>query len=210
VDCIDLYQVHEPSLSVPLEETMGALEDLVAAGKVRFLGVSNFSVPQLERAQRALRKNRLAANQVRYNLADRTIEQGLLAYCQAQRITVIAYSPLARRFSDLVDCDPTGALAEVARVTGKTPAQIAINWCLCQEGVVAIPKGNSVAHVLENCGASDWRLSAEQRQLLAARVRFRRRSGLETLLRRLLPRGAKQALQRAVRALPAGMRRGLN
>jgi diketogulonate reductase-like aldo/keto reductase len=206
-DRIDLYQVHEPNSSVPIEETLGAMEDLVDAGKVRFIGVSNFSVTELQRAQAAMRKHRIVSNQVRYNLADRTIEGGLLTFCQAQQITVIAYSPLARGLSYLLDCDPRGVLADVACATGKTPAQVAINWCLCKDGVVAIPKGNTVAHILENCGASGWRLDADQRRRLDTGIVFRRRSRLETLLRRAMPRKTKQLIRQFAQRLPSPLRR---
>jgi diketogulonate reductase-like aldo/keto reductase len=93
VDVVDLVQLHHPNPAIPIQETMGALGRLVDAGKVRFCGVSNFSVDQLRAAQKALGTHPVVSNQVRYNLIDRTIESGLLRYCQEQRITVIAYSP---------------------------------------------------------------------------------------------------------------------
>src|SRR3989475_7804860 len=144
-DWIDLYQLHVPSAKVPIEETIAAMEQLVDAGKVRFIGVSNFSVAQLERARNATRKYRIVSNQVRYNVADRTIEADLLNYCHAHGLTVIAYSPLGRTFQSVLDCDPDGALADVARVTGRTMAQVAINWWLGTAGVASIRKGNSTA-----------------------------------------------------------------
>ena len=207
IDRIDLYQLHMPNDMVPIEETLAAMEQLVDAGKVRFIGVSNFSVAQLERARNATRKYRIVSNQVRYNVVDRTIEADLLKYCQANGITIIAYSPLARDFQSLLDCDPDGALAEVARLTGKSMAQVAINWCLCKDGVVAIPKGNSTAHVLENCGASGWRLTAEQLQFLDRSIRWRHRGPVETFFRSVLPPPMKQTLGILVQMLPRGLRR---
>ncbi len=206
LDHLDLYQLHQPNPDVPIEETMGAMEALVDAGKVRFIGVSNFSVPQLQAARKALRRHPLVSDQVRYNLADRTIEPELLPFCQANGITVIAYSPLSREFQRIRDCDPEGALDAVARATGKTPAQVALNWCLDHDGVVVIPKGNSVAHVRENCGASGWRLTPEQRQLLDANIQFRRRGGLDAALRRLVPRGLTPMIKRSMAMLPRGLR----
>jgi diketogulonate reductase-like aldo/keto reductase len=207
LDHLDLYQLHQPNPQIPIAETLGVLEELVDSGKIRFIGVSNFSVEQMQAAQRALRKQPLVSNQVRYNLADRTIEGGLLQFCQAQGITVIAYSPLSREFQRIHDCDPTGALGEMARITGRTPAQVALNWCLCQEGVVVIPKGSSVAHVRENCGASGWRLTAEQRRLLDAKIQFRRRCAAELALRRLVPSGLVPLVKRSLSLLPRGLRR---
>ena len=182
-DYIDLYQLHKPNDRIPLEETLGAMEDLVERGKVRFIGVSNFSLEQLQRARRAMRKHPLVSNQVRFSLIDRTITKGLLAYCQANQVTVIAYSPLARGLAGILDCDPQGALSSLAAETGRSPAQIALNWCICQLGVVAIPKGNSERHILENCGASGWCLTTEQKRRADQTVRFRRRSRAESVLR---------------------------
>lgn len=118
-DYIDLYQVNKPNNEIPLEETISAMEALVQAGKVRFIGVSNFAVDQLQRAQRALARNCIASNQVRYSMVDRTIENGLLEYCAAQRITVIAYTPLARGLHHLYDCDPRGVLGTSLRNTAR-------------------------------------------------------------------------------------------
>jgi diketogulonate reductase-like aldo/keto reductase len=207
VQHIDLYQLHAPSRSVPIAETLGAMEKLVDDGKVRFIGVSNFSVNELKTAQHALRKHRIVSNQVRYNLVDRTIEKDLLAYCQANRITVIAYSPLGRELQRIRDCDPKGILNEIARATGKTVPQVVLNWCLCRKDVVVIPKGNSVQHVFENCGASGWWLNAGQLQRLNEGVQFRRRSRAELALRRILPRALGPSLKRCIKLLPPALRR---
>lgn len=206
-DWIDLYQLHWPNDTVPIGETIAAMEELVTAGKVRFIGVSNFSVGQLQRARDATRKYPIVSNQIFYNIGDRTIEGDLLKYCQANEITIIAYSPLSRDFRSLLERDPDEALAEVAGMTGRTIAQVAINWCLCKEGVVAIPKGNSSAHIIENCGASGWRLTDEQLLFLDQNVRWRRRGRMEAFLRNALPRPIKQAVGNLVQVLPRSVRR---
>jgi diketogulonate reductase-like aldo/keto reductase len=174
---------------------------------VKFAGVSNFSVAQLQTAQRALGRFPIVSNQVRYNIIDRTIETGLLPYCRAKHVTVIAYCPLARGLSRIRDCDPTGVIDELARETGKSPAQIVINWCVCQAGVVAIPKGNSVEHILDNCGASDWRLSREQLALLDERIHHRRRNRFDQVLRQWLPGPLQSLAIQALNAMPRGVRR---
>jgi len=207
IDTIDLLQLHGPNPAIPIQETMDALADLVDVGKVRFVGVSNFSVAQLEEAQRALRTHPIVSNQVRYNLIDRTIEKGLLPYCQANHITVIAYSPLARGLDRIRDCDPAGVLDQFSREIGKSPAQIALNWCLCKEGIVAVPKGNSEEHILDNCAASDWRLSAEQVDLLDATIQYRHRGRFDALLRRFMPHALRPVALRALHYLPRGLRR---
>jgi len=207
---IDLYQIHEPNPAVPVEETLDAMERLVDAGLVRFIGVSNFTVPELERARMAMSKHPIVSNQVRYNLADRSIEDGLLSYCQAHQITVIAYSPLGRELPRLLDCDPRGLLASAARETGKSIPQVALNWCLYHDGVVTIPKGNSAEHLLDNCGASGWRLSPDQFRQLEEGILFRRRNMLDSMLRRYIPGWVAPFLKTCVRRLPPALRRHVN
>jgi diketogulonate reductase-like aldo/keto reductase len=211
LECIDLVQLHEPNPAVPVQETMGALSDLVDAGKIRYVGVSNFSVVQLMEAERALSKHPVVSNQVRYNLIDRTIEvNGLLEYCQTRGITVIAYSPLGRSFSRVRDCDPSGVIDEVAVAVGRTPAQIVLNWCLTHDAVVAIPKSNSERHILQNCGASDWRLTDDQLRSINNKVRRRHRTAFDAWIRRAMPNSFRSVAGRAVNALPRSLRRRIH
>jgi diketogulonate reductase-like aldo/keto reductase len=206
-DYVDLLQLHEPNPAIPIEETMGAVSELITVGKVKFAGVSNFSLAQLQAAQGAMGRFPIVSNQVRYNLIDRTIEAELLPYCRANHVTVIAYCPLARGLHRIRDCDPTGVIDELARETGKSPAQVVLNWCVHQTGVVAIPKGNSVEHILENCGASDWRLTREQMALLDSRIQHRRRSRFDLLVRQWLPGPLQPLGVRTLNVLPRGLRR---
>ncbi len=163
---IDLYQIHWPDPHVPIRETMRAMEELVDAGKVRFIGVSNFCVREMEEAQAAMKRHRIESNQVEYSLLDRSIEGDLLPYCEAQRITILAYTPLAKgklaAKRSLTYRRGFDMLRTVAHDAGKTPVQIALNWCISRPAVVAIPKAGSVEHVVEDCGASGWRLSPAQ------------------------------------------------
>ena len=165
-DVIDLYQIHWPSHSVPIAETMRAMEELVERGMVRYIGVSNFSVAQMQEAQAAMSNNAIVCNQVLYNLKRRGIERDLIPYCEEQGVTVMAYTPLADGSLAMRPRVRAGkqweALESVAREAGKTPAQVALNWCLTRPPVVVIPKTNSVARTEENCGASGWRLTAGQ------------------------------------------------
>ncbi len=191
-DYIDLYQLHWPNYIVPIEETMAAMERLVQLGKIRFIGVSNFSLSELRKAQAALSKNRIVSNQVRYSLVERSIERGVLPYCQQHQITVIAFSPLATGLSNIKRRDPRNVLGDVAAQVHKTEAQLALNWCLRHDSLIAIPKAASVDHVAEDCGASSWQLSPEQIKLLELNIGFRRRGGPELFLRRT----ARHVLQR--------------
>jgi diketogulonate reductase-like aldo/keto reductase len=206
-ETIDLLQLHHPNAAIPIEETMGAMSDLVDEGKTRFCGVSNFSLAQLQAAQKALGKYPIVSNQLRYNVIDRTIEKDILPYCEANGITVIAYSPLSKDLTRITDCDPTGVIGEIARATEKTAAQVVINWCICRENVVAIPKANSEAHILENCGASGWRLSAEQIAAMNTRIQFRQRNKFDALARKLVPPSLHNIAVRARNLLPRRLRR---
>jgi len=183
-DYLDLYQLHWPNYTVPIEESMAAMEELVQCGKVRFIGVSNFSVRELKKAQSALSKHRIVSNQVRYSLIERTIEEELLTFCQATGVTIIAFSPLGTGFSDLQAHDADKVLTHVANTTEKTEAQVALNWVVAQSNVIAIPKASTVVHVLEDCGGSGWHLSQADYWLLATKIRYRRRSRMESTARR--------------------------
>ena len=182
-DWIDLYQLHWPNVTVPIAEPMAAMEALVDSGKVRFIGVSNFSARYLARAQRALSKYKIVSNQVRYSLIDRTVERGLLQYCRTNGITLIAYSPLGLNFSRLQSADAGRVLSQVAAKAGKTEAQVALNWLIAKEGVVAIPKASSVPHAVDDCGAAGWRLSPEDYALLDSKIPYQQRGLLDPLLR---------------------------
>jgi diketogulonate reductase-like aldo/keto reductase len=170
-DYIDLYQIHWPGNFVPIQETMHAMETLVDRGRIRYLGVSNFSVEELHRARLAMTKYPIVSNQVLYNLNRREIESQLLPYCEANGITIIAYTPLddgrlARHSQYPRNPQSQQALEQVAGETGKTMAQVALNWCVWRPSVIAIPKSNSVGRVIENCGASGWRMTSAQYELL--------------------------------------------
>jgi diketogulonate reductase-like aldo/keto reductase len=166
VEVIDLYQVHWPDPEVPLAETMRALEHLVDAGVVRFLGVSNFPRVLVEAAQAGLAHHRLVSNQVPYSLLDRRVEADLPFYAEHQ-ITVLAYSPLAHGALFAAEPRPElRVLRQVAAESGKTVAQVALNWCLSRPGVVVIPKTDRVERVDELVGASGWSLTPEQVALL--------------------------------------------
>lgn len=169
-DYMDLYQIHWPNSSVPLKETMRAMETLVDRGVVKYLGVSNFSLGQLRAAQAAMTKYPIVSNQVLYNLNSREIEDDLLPYCQQQRVTIIAYTPLddgrLATKSRFRRSQGMKVIEEIAVQTQKTLAQVALNWCTSHPNVIAIPKSDSVARTEENCGASGWRLLPAQVQRL--------------------------------------------
>lgn len=153
---VDLYQVHWPNPRIPIRETMGAMQELVSAGKVRHIGVSNFSIEETKAAQDALGKSELVSNQVEYSLVNRSIESGLLQFCQRERITVIAYSPLGSGSL------PMGIVPEpILTKYHMTLAQVALNWVTYKEGVVAIPKSANRQHTEENAASLSRRLTPD-------------------------------------------------
>ena len=162
-DRVDLYQVHHPNPDIPIPETMRAMRQLVSEGKVRFVGVSNYSVDDMKEAQDALGDVPLVANQVRYSLAARQIEADVLPFCQENGVTVVAFSPLVKgRFGD----PALERLNEVSAEVGKTPAQVLLNWVIDRPGVMAIPKTDQVDRVDEAAGSVGWSLTADQRRRL--------------------------------------------
>jgi len=167
VKCLDLYLVHWPNPAFPIRETMRAMEELVKCGKIKHIGVSNFSLEELKEAQESLSSQDIVANQVKYSLDAREIEEDLIPYCKSQKITVVAYSPIKglaiRKGNDLLE--------EIASKCGKTRTQVALNFLTSEENVVAIPKANSLEHVKENCGASGWRLSKEDVRRISERFK---------------------------------------
>ena len=159
---IDLYQVHWPDPKVPIKETMSAMEKLVQEGAVRYIGVSNFSVAETEDARAALSKTELVSNQVEYSLSNRHAEQAILPFCIKEKITLIAYSPLARgRVSDSIP-------RELLRKYGMTPAQVMLNWVTRQERVVAIPKAAGIGHLQENASSLSARFTAAEYEQISA------------------------------------------
>lgn len=155
-DYVDLYLIHWPSHSIPLEESFRALNEAVEQGKVRRLGVSNFSLGELERA-RALSNPPIATNQVPYSLTSRRYTQnGVLAYCQESGVLLTAYSPL------LGGVLGNRVVQEIARRHGAAPAQVALNWLIRQPRVITIPKSARPEHLRANLEAVDLELSPEE------------------------------------------------
>jgi len=153
---VDLYQVHWPDPSVPIKETMAAMEKLVDDGAVRYVGVSNFSVEETEEARASLARNEIISNQVEYSLEDRRAERDVLPYCAKEEITLIAYSPLAR--GRIADSVPKAILQKYSM----TPAQVMLNWVTRHEQVVAIPKAASIPHLEENAASVSVRFDTAE------------------------------------------------
>lgn len=158
---IDLYQLHWPNPLIPIQETMKAMEHLVEVGKIRYIGVSNFNVKKMKQAQEVLKNNEIVSNQVLYSPLEREIEKEIIPFCEKEKITVIAYSPLHR--GKILQRKPEimKVIEEIAEKYGKTSIQITLNWLCTRESVVAIPKASTVAHAKENVTSLDFTLKKE-------------------------------------------------
>ena len=185
MDHVDLYYLHRVDPNVPIEETVGAMGELVKEGKVRFLGLSEASPATLRRGHAA---HPITALQTEYSLWSREPEDELLATCDALGIGFVPYSPLGRGFlsgeiksiDDLAEddfrrsnprfqgenfqknIDLVNAVAEIAKDKGVTAAQLALAWVLAQgEHLVPIPGTRRIRTLEENAAAVDLTLSAE-------------------------------------------------
>ena len=201
VDHIDLYYQHRVDRDTPIEETVGAMADLVRAGKVRYLGLSE-AAPATVR--RACKVHPIAALQTEYSLWSRDPELELLATCRELGVGFVAYSPLGRgfltgrfkTFEDLPEDDYrrrhprfqgenfdknlelVRRVEEIAREKGCTPAQLALAWVLAQgETIVPIPGTKRRKYLEENVGAMDVRLSRQELEQIAAAAPAARVSG---------------------------------
>lgn len=164
-DWIDLYQIHWPNQAISIGETMKAMALLVNTNKVRYVGVSNFSVQQFREAQDALGDIPLVCNQVEYNLFNQEIRDEFLPFSSANKITVMAYSPLAQgRIDGELEARPKLAkvLDEIAHLTQMTRAQVLLAWCAHLPHVITIPQSNNIQRITENVAALDHPLTDEQ------------------------------------------------
>ncbi len=191
-DVIDLMLIHWPDHDTPFEEPMRALEQLKADGKIRYYGVSNFTVPMMAACQK---HGSLTANQVGYHLYDRRMEREVLPYCQANGIGYMAYGslgfglltgafteetsfvdwdwrskgnafglPLFQQDSFLKELRVTARLKDLAAGYGKSVAQLAIAWVLGNPAVtVALVGMRNDKELQENVAAADWKLTADDR-----------------------------------------------
>ncbi len=179
VDYLDCYLLHWRG-SVPLAETMRALEQLVRDGKTRALGVSNFDVADLDEARAALDTEPIACNQILYHLGERTAEEHEMPYCREHGIAVVAYTPFGR--GDWTDRPGARVLGEIARRHGVTPHAVILAFLTREPSNFVIPKSSTAEHVEANAAAGDVQLDAAEIAAIdeAFQVR-RRRGGLPTL-----------------------------
>ncbi|MDP8023221.1 MAG: aldo/keto reductase [Conexivisphaerales archaeon] len=164
---IDLYLIHWPNERIPLRETLSAMQELIDKGKIRYAGVSNFDLRLLSRAREEMPRSDIVADEVKYSLWHREPEKDLLQYCEKEKIALIAYTPTEK--GSLAN---EKFLAEIGKKYGKTAVQVALNWLIYREPVIAIPKAEKLEHIIEDAGAMGWRLKPEDYKVIADRFNF--------------------------------------
>jgi diketogulonate reductase-like aldo/keto reductase len=157
-DHLDLYLLHWPG-SHPLEQTLAAFEELESAGKIRYFGVSNFDVAELERAIAIVGERRIACNQILYHLEERRIEHQVMPLCEAHDIAVVGYSPFGQGHFVSERSAGYRVLSEVGKPHGANARQVALQFLIRKKGLFAIPKSSNPAHVAANAAAADLVLS---------------------------------------------------
>jgi pyridoxine 4-dehydrogenase len=161
LDRIELFQLHRIDPQVPAREQFGLLHDLQKEGKIRYVGLSEVTVPEIAAAREVVP---VVTVQNLYNLAVRK-SQAVLDYCDKEGLGFIPWYPIAS--GQLLD--PDGPVARIARAAGGTPSQIALAWLLRRARVMLpIPGTSSVPHLEENCAAGKVELSDEQLKALDA------------------------------------------
>lgn len=154
-DYVDLYLLHWPG-SIPLEETIEAMETLIQQGKIKRWGVSNFDVSDLQNVESTVIDKQLMTNQVLYNLSRRGIEFDLLPWSRQHGLPTMAYSPIEQGRI----LKHTG-LNQLAQKYNASPAQIALAWVLRTDDIIAIPKASNSQHVLDNIKALSLDLTTD-------------------------------------------------
>jgi pyridoxine 4-dehydrogenase len=158
---IDLFQLHTVDRTVPIEESLGALAELRAEGKIRHIGVSNVDVAELERARACAP---VVSVQNRFSLSERS-SQPVLEACAQDGLAFICWAPLAKGFLG----GAGGRLARIASAHGATPVQVALAWLLARwRATVPIPGSSSVEHLEENTRARELELAEDELEQLDA------------------------------------------
>lgn len=162
MEYIDLYLIHWPQADMKLEDTFRALNKLVQDGKVRNLGVSNFSLRLLKESL-AVSETPLITNQVPYSLSDLSyVHNGVLEYCQQNDILLTAYEPVDKGHLNI-----NRVLQSIADAHSATPYQIALAWLVYQPRVITIPMSYNPRHIRENFESADIELTEEEFRTLS-------------------------------------------
>ena len=160
-DRLDCYLLHWRG-SYPLAETVAAFEQLVAAGKIRSWGVSNFDTGDLDEMLSVAGKGRIACNQVLYHLQERAIEHAVIPWCERHGVAVVAYSPFGHDEFPSPRSKAGETLQKIAEAHGASPRQIALSFLTRDPQVFAIPKASTPEHAADNAAAGKVTLNENE------------------------------------------------
>ena len=160
-DRLDCYLLHWEG-HYPLEDTVAAFERLVADGKIRSWGVSNFDEAVMERVVAIAGAESVACNQVCYHIRERAIEHAVIPFCEQHGVAVVAYSPLGSGAFPSPRSSGGGVLAEIAEAHGASPHQVVLSFLCRSDALFAIPKASCVDHVEDNAGAAGLALANDE------------------------------------------------
>jgi len=164
-DRLDCYLLHWRG-SFPLEETVAAFDALIAAGKIRSWGVSNFDIDDLEELLAIAGEGKIACNQVLYHLQERAIEHAVTPWCERHGVAVVAYSPFGHNDFPAPTSKVGGVLQGVADAHQATPRQVALGFLTRAPLVFAIPKAARAEHAADNAAAGELNLSDSEIEAL--------------------------------------------
>lgn len=152
-DYIDIYYIHWPNPSIPLEETLDALRYLLDDGKIRHIGLSNFNMPQILDVYSVFGDS-LGAIQMEYNVLERGAEDVIIPFCKAAGILFVAHTPLCQgTFKDL-----NGTVDALANKYNRTHSQILLRWIIRHKNVIPIPKSTNAEHFYENLDSTSFKM----------------------------------------------------
>jgi diketogulonate reductase-like aldo/keto reductase len=157
-DHLDCYLLHWRG-SYPIEETVAAFDELVAAGKIRSWGVSNFDADDLGEMLAIAGKGKIACNQVLYHLQERAIEHAVIPWCEQHGVAVVAYSPFGHNDFPSSRSKAGAMLQAIADAHEASARQVALAFLTRAPSMFAIPKASSAVHAAENAGAGNLKLS---------------------------------------------------
>ena len=160
-DYLDCYLLHWRG-SYPLEDTVAAFDELIAAGKIRSWGVSNFDVDDLDELLAVAGEGKIACNQVLYHLQERAIEHAVIPWCERHGVAVVAYSPFGHNDFPSARSEGGKVLQSIAQSHKATPRQVVLSFLARTPSVFPIPKASSAEHAAENAAAGDLALSANE------------------------------------------------
>jgi diketogulonate reductase-like aldo/keto reductase len=164
-DRLDCYLLHWRGRN-PLEETIAALEQLQAEGKILSWGVSNFDVPDLEEAWEIAGEGRLVYNQVLYHLQERAIEHDVLPWCEEHGVAVVGYSPFGHGHFPGPRSAGARVIEQIAAAHDATARQVALRFLVRRSSLLTIPKASLPIHSTENAAAGDLRLKEAELALI--------------------------------------------